>query len=266
MHRIGNGAARAMAPRVPGFTIGRVELRPLKEPGKGYWLLARRSVTKPGELAYYVCFGLEPPWRNLAPAGPSRNAQRPGGAGRKCASGTAGAGTLPRPFPRHQAAQGGSGKKGAPRRGGRADTDDGARGAPIALPAVWTPSLPVDQTPTWPEPSVVAASNFWHRANLSTISEIAETIIRGGVIMSLPIPGHQPGAIRPDSADVGVGPTPDQAPHRGRMTFSAACCTKAGASGECCPRTSPIGALVTSISGNGASGLAQVRIPFWNKS
>ena len=36
---------------------------------------------------------------------------------------------------RHQAAQGGSGKKGLPRRGGRADTDDGARGAPIALPA-----------------------------------------------------------------------------------------------------------------------------------
>ena len=30
-----------------------------EEPGKGYWLLARRSVTKPGELAYYVCFGLE---------------------------------------------------------------------------------------------------------------------------------------------------------------------------------------------------------------
>ena len=41
---------------------------------------------------------------------------------------------------------------------------------------------------------------------------------------------------------------------------------KAGASGECCPRTSPIGALATSISGNGASGLARVRIPFWSKS
>ena len=26
---------------------------------------------------------------------------------------------------------------------------------------------------------------------------------------------HQPGAIRPDSADAGVGPAPDQAPHRG---------------------------------------------------
>ena len=35
----------------------RAEIRPLKKPGKGYWLLARRSIAKPGELAYYVCFG-----------------------------------------------------------------------------------------------------------------------------------------------------------------------------------------------------------------
>ena len=41
---------------------------------------------------------------------------------------------------------------------------------------------------------------------------------------------------------------------------------KAGASGECCPRTSPIGALATSISGNGVSGPTRSRIPFWNKS
>jgi hypothetical protein len=41
---------------------------------------------------------------------------------------------------------------------------------------------------------------------------------------------------------------------------------KAGASGECCLRTSPIGALVTSISGNGASSPTRSRIPFWNKS
>ena len=34
-----------------------VEVRPLREPGKGHWLLARRSIAKPGELAYYVCFG-----------------------------------------------------------------------------------------------------------------------------------------------------------------------------------------------------------------
>ena len=29
----------------------------LREPGKGHWLLARRSIANPGELAYYVCFG-----------------------------------------------------------------------------------------------------------------------------------------------------------------------------------------------------------------
>ena len=29
----------------------------MREPGKGYWLLARRSLANPGELAYYVCFG-----------------------------------------------------------------------------------------------------------------------------------------------------------------------------------------------------------------
>ena len=33
-----------------------VGIRPLREPGKGYWLLVRRSVAKPGELAYYVCY------------------------------------------------------------------------------------------------------------------------------------------------------------------------------------------------------------------
>ena len=47
----------AKGPRV--YDWARVEIRPLKEPGKGYWLLARRSIAKPGELAYYVCFGPE---------------------------------------------------------------------------------------------------------------------------------------------------------------------------------------------------------------
>ena len=48
----GNGAK---GPRVYGWT--RVVIRPLREPGKGYWLLARRSIAQPEELAYYVCFG-----------------------------------------------------------------------------------------------------------------------------------------------------------------------------------------------------------------
>ena len=48
----GNGAK---GPRVYDWTA--VKIRPLREPGKGHWLLARRSIAKPGELAYYVCFG-----------------------------------------------------------------------------------------------------------------------------------------------------------------------------------------------------------------
>ena len=34
-----------------------MEIRPLREPGKGYWRLARRSIANPEELAYYVCYG-----------------------------------------------------------------------------------------------------------------------------------------------------------------------------------------------------------------
>ena len=34
-----------------------VEIRPLREPGKGHWLLAQRSVANPEELAWYVCYG-----------------------------------------------------------------------------------------------------------------------------------------------------------------------------------------------------------------
>ena len=34
-----------------------MEIRPLREPGEGHWLLVRRSIAKPEELAYYVCFG-----------------------------------------------------------------------------------------------------------------------------------------------------------------------------------------------------------------
>ena len=48
----GNGAK---GPRV--YDWAAVGIRPLKEPGKGHWLLARRSIAKPGELAYYVCYG-----------------------------------------------------------------------------------------------------------------------------------------------------------------------------------------------------------------
>ena len=42
-------------PRVYDWTW--LEVRPLREPGKGYWLLVRRSMAQPKELAYYVCDG-----------------------------------------------------------------------------------------------------------------------------------------------------------------------------------------------------------------
>ena len=48
----GNGAR---GPRV--YDWAAVDIRSLREPGKGHWLLARRSIAKPDELAYYVCFG-----------------------------------------------------------------------------------------------------------------------------------------------------------------------------------------------------------------
>ena len=45
----------AKGPRV--YDWATVDIRPLRDPGKGYWLLARRSIANPGELAYYVCYG-----------------------------------------------------------------------------------------------------------------------------------------------------------------------------------------------------------------
>ena len=47
----------AKGPRI--YDGGRVSIRPFGEPDQGYWLLARRSIAKPEELAYYVCFGPE---------------------------------------------------------------------------------------------------------------------------------------------------------------------------------------------------------------
>ncbi len=53
-HRLSAGDG-AKGPRFYDWTT--VAIRPLREPGKEYWLLARRSIAKPAELAYYVCFG-----------------------------------------------------------------------------------------------------------------------------------------------------------------------------------------------------------------
>ena len=35
----------------------RLPIRPGSEPGRGHWLLVRRSVADPDDLAYYACFG-----------------------------------------------------------------------------------------------------------------------------------------------------------------------------------------------------------------
>jgi SRSO17 transposase len=45
----------AKGPRLYDWT--RVAIRPLADPAWGYWLLARRRVADPTDLAYYVCFG-----------------------------------------------------------------------------------------------------------------------------------------------------------------------------------------------------------------
>jgi len=45
----------AKGPRVYDWIA--LDIRPLREPGKGHWLLVRRSVARPEELACYVCFG-----------------------------------------------------------------------------------------------------------------------------------------------------------------------------------------------------------------
>ena len=45
----------AKGPRL--YDWARVAIRPLADPARGYWLLARRRVADPTDRAYYVCFG-----------------------------------------------------------------------------------------------------------------------------------------------------------------------------------------------------------------
>ena len=40
------------------YDWSRVSLRPWSEPAQGHWLLVRRSITDPEDLAYYACFGV----------------------------------------------------------------------------------------------------------------------------------------------------------------------------------------------------------------
>ena len=50
-HSAGDGAK---GPRVYDWV--RVPIRPMREPGWARWLLVRRSLADPTDLAYYVCF------------------------------------------------------------------------------------------------------------------------------------------------------------------------------------------------------------------
>lgn len=45
----------ARGPRVSDWAA--VDIRPLRDPNYGHWLLARRSIADPTGIAYYVCFG-----------------------------------------------------------------------------------------------------------------------------------------------------------------------------------------------------------------
>ena len=52
--RISAGAG-AKGPRI--YHWARAAIRPLEDPAMGYWLLSRRSLSDPNDLAYYLCHG-----------------------------------------------------------------------------------------------------------------------------------------------------------------------------------------------------------------
>jgi len=61
--RISAGAG-AKGPRL--YHWARAPIRPLEDTGSGYWLLVRRSLTDPGDRAYYLCHGpTDTPLREL---------------------------------------------------------------------------------------------------------------------------------------------------------------------------------------------------------
>ena len=143
----------AKGPRV--YDWAWVEIRPLKEPGKGYWLLVRRSIAKPGELASYSLLrpgeydsgGTGAGGRNSV--GPSKNAlRRPRErwvwTSMKSGNGMAGTGTSPwRCWPTPAWRWSGNRrrnkevreKRGLSQLGRKADTPDGGPSPAVALPA-----------------------------------------------------------------------------------------------------------------------------------
>lgn len=58
--------------------LARVPIGTGSEPGRGHWLLVRRSISDPGEIAYYPCYGpcsRMPGWLSLDPLPQSARAQ-----------------------------------------------------------------------------------------------------------------------------------------------------------------------------------------------
>ena len=102
--RPGGNSARGWGrgPRV--YAWARVPIRPLREPGRGHWLLVRRRLVD-GELAFYVCWGRHgrpwpswSRWRGRAGwwnAASSRPRARPGLTTTRSAATTPGIGTSP---------------------------------------------------------------------------------------------------------------------------------------------------------------------------
>ncbi|MCQ4122089.1 IS701 family transposase [Rhodococcus tibetensis] len=55
--RVAADQLRRRRPRTQVYDWAVVDIRPLRERGRGHWLLARRSITDPDEIAYYICYG-----------------------------------------------------------------------------------------------------------------------------------------------------------------------------------------------------------------
>jgi hypothetical protein len=52
--RLGCGAG-SRGPRTADWAA--IDIRPLRHPGDGHWLPARRSISDPGDIAYHLYFG-----------------------------------------------------------------------------------------------------------------------------------------------------------------------------------------------------------------
>ena len=109
-HRLGCGDG-AHGQRL--YDWAAVDIRPWREPGYAHWLLARRSITDPDEIAYYLCYTsatapptpIWPSWcASPVSGGQLRNASKPrrtkpASTTTKSADTRRGIGTSPCPWP-----------------------------------------------------------------------------------------------------------------------------------------------------------------------